>query len=107
MKPLAVPSQVTPPIVAPEDFFRSHGEVKPATWAPGAPKTLACEGRKGVQEAPGLFWYSGFGYGTLYLPGGTTVWCGTSRAAEYCKLVGLVFRNEDPLSCYHGTYLGD
>lgn len=108
-KSLAVPSRVTPPVLDPVEFFGQAGDVKPTTWLEAAPKMLrSCDGRNvGVKQAPGLFWYEGFGYGTLYLPNGTTVWCGTTKAAEYCRLTGLTFNNVDPLKCYSGTYLGD
>lgn len=105
---LAVPSQVVAPLPDPVKFFGQNGDVRPTTWLEAAPKTLQRHGHSGgVKEEAGLFWYSSFGYGTLYLPGGTTVWCATTRAAEYCKLIGVTFKNEDPLKGYSGTYLGD
>ena len=33
---------------------------------------------------PGLFWYEGFGVGTLYLSEGRAIWCSRSEGERLC-----------------------
>jgi hypothetical protein len=57
---------------------------------------------------PGLFDYSGFGYGTLFLDAeGTNEWLTTSQAVARASELGLKFKYHDSLEGYTGTYLGD
>lgn len=56
---------------------------------------------------PGLFWYSGFGWGTLYLPGNVAVWCNSGDARQLCREFDLKIEDVDSFRHYSGTYLGD
>lgn len=40
---------------------------------------------------PGVFSYSGFGYGTYYSKDGSAVWCQSSAAKEQAHNEGLTF----------------
>lgn len=56
---------------------------------------------------PGLFYYSGFGYGDLYLPDGGSEWLCHSDAVKRCRELGLTFSYVDSLEGYNPPYLGD
>ena len=59
---------------------------------------------------PGLFVYSGFGMGYLYLSDGSKAWCSPSEAQTICresKEAGVVFRYVDSFHGYSPIALGD
>jgi hypothetical protein len=89
-------------------------DISSRRWNPNSPGKLRYVGgacKRGEEptedELPGLFWYSGFGMGSLYLPDGSILWCCTTEAREECKARGLDFRFQDSFAFFQATYLGD
>lgn len=85
-------------------------------WDPAAPKKLPYEWEAWKRgnappptetERPGLFWYSGFGMGHLYLPDGRRVWCSSSEAGTLARAANVEMTFKDSFTYYQGTYLGD
>lgn len=60
-----------------------------------------------VPIKPGLYRYSGFGVGTLFLPGGRKEWTDSTKAAGLCREAGLAIDLFDPLRYYCGVVLKD
>ena len=60
-----------------------------------------------VPAHAGAFDYSGFGYGTLYLPEGERLWGTRSEAVAECAKLGITMAFYDRLDGYTGVYLGD
>lgn len=58
---------------------------------------LSNSGRPLAGKRPGVFDYSGFGYGHLYLPEGRIKWCNRTEARETAKAMGLEWVNVDRL----------
>ena len=60
-----------------------------------------------VTPFPGLFWYSGFGYGHYFSSDGNQYWAARSEAYELARLDGLKMETIDSLEGYKPVYLGD
>ena len=70
----------------------------------------ACKRKTPIREVtpfPGLFWYSGFGYGDYFSNDGNRYWTSRSEAHELARLDGLKMEAIDSLEGYQATYLGD
>ena len=64
--------------------------------------------RREVTPYPGLFWYSGFGYGNYFSGDGNVYWAARSEAYELARLDGLKMESIDSLEGYRPVYfLGD
>ncbi len=84
------------------DRGRTYYHVRPDRWEPGerVEHHSTCR-ESGVEITPGLYSYSGFGIGTLYLADGVEVGSVRRDEAEaVCAAAGLRFRYFDCLSGY-------
>lgn len=80
-------------------------DIKDHKWKEGDVEHFVAGGTMKIE--PGLFFYSGFGYGTLYLRDGVVCWCSTSEAAKECRDRGENYRFVDSFDGYRPVYLGD
>lgn len=55
----------------------------------------------------GLFYYSGFGYGYLYISPENREWMDRTEALKKCHELGLKYEFVDSLEGYQSVYLGD
>jgi hypothetical protein len=69
-------------------------------------KTLKTPLRE-FEPFPGLFYYSGFGWGTLYLPDEEEEWLSRTEAIKRCKELDLPYKCIDSIEGYNPSYLGD
>lgn len=67
------------------------------TWNDGdSVEFYASRPKRFLSIKPGLYWYSGFGSGTLFRPGGTMFLnCSPIEAAQECDMLGIEFRYVD------------
>jgi len=71
------------------------------TWDPtNPPLRQRFYGVAPAPVRPGVFCYSGFGYGYLFLPNGTYVDCLRSEAYAKCRALGLDMETWDSLAGY-------
>lgn len=60
-----------------------------------------------IHPFPGLFWYSGFGYGNYYSTDGTVYWGSFSQARQMAENESVKLVYVDSLEGYKAVYLGD
>lgn len=63
--------------------------------------------RRTLHPFPGLFYYSGFGYGNYYSTDGSVYWGTESEARAQAAQEGVECQYVDSLEGYQAVYLGD
>lgn len=75
------------------------------TWKDGDEVTYVAGTKRKI--TPGLYFYSGFGVGDVYLPGGEIRSCSSDEAYAACEKAGVEYRFVDSFDGYRGIALGD
>lgn len=77
------------------------------TWIDGDTVRRSWRTEDRIPVFAGLFNYSGFGMGTVYLPGGEARWCSSTTAAALCRDAGVKMQLHDWLKDYTSTNMRD